>query len=198
MERRDLLRAFASAAALTLLPHETLSAWSSVATGLRPPNGLSDAQMLLVRAVADTIIPRTDTPSATDVGVHQFVEVIVAEQLTEAERSAAEAGLAAIDDLAMSTGGVVFADLTPEQRASVMQALEAGDRGVEPAKTYWRLKGLVVHGYFTSEPVMKQVMNHQVMPGTFQGAAPMPIRTRTPPSPLPPPASARSEGPFHG
>jgi hypothetical protein len=180
MERRDLLRALASATALTVLPHETLAAWSRVATGLGSPNGLSDAHMALVRAIADTVIPRTDTPSATDVAVHRFVEVIVTEQASDADRTAFLAGLDAIDARAMSESKVAFAQLTPEARGKMIESLESGGRDGEPARTYWRLKGLVVHGYFTSEAVMKDVLKHSVTPGTFEGAAPMPIRKRTP------------------
>jgi hypothetical protein len=187
MERRDLLRALASATALTILPHKSLEAWSRVATGVRSSNGLTDAQMALVRAIADTIIPRTDTPSATDVGVHGFVEVMVIEQATDEQRKAFLAGLDAIDARALSESKLVFADLSPEARGTFIGSLESGSRDTETARTYWRLKGLVVHGYFTSEPVMKDVMKHVVMPGKFEGAAPVAIKrrpssTRTTPS----------------
>jgi hypothetical protein len=187
MERRDLLRALASATALTILPHKSLEAWSRVATGVRSSNGLTDAQMALVRAIADTIIPRTDTPSATDVGVHGFVEVMVIEQATDEQRKAFLAGLDAIDARALSESKLVFADLGPEARGTFIGSLESGSRDTETARTYWRLKGLVVHGYFTSEPVMKDVMKHVVMPGKFEGAAPVAIKrrpssTRTTPS----------------
>jgi hypothetical protein len=173
MERRDLLKAFGAATALTLLPHQTLEAWTRVATGLRPANGLSDAQMALVRAIADTIIPRTDTPGATDVGVHGFVDVMVAEHASDKDRTDFLSGLEAIDARARSTAGVVFADLSAEAKAAMIGDLEKGSRDVEPARTYWRLKGLVVHGYFTSEPVMKNVLKHTVMPGKFEGDAPL-------------------------
>jgi hypothetical protein len=182
MERRDLLKAFGAATALTLLPHQTLEAWTRVATGLRPANGLTDAQMALVRAIADTIIPRTDTPGATDVGVHGFVDVIVAERATDQERTEFLSGLNAIDARARSNGGLVFADLSPEAKGAMLDELEKGSRDAEPSRTYWRLKGLVVHGYFTSEPVMKDVMKHTVMPGKFEGDAPllMPTPRRAP------------------
>jgi len=181
MERRDLLRALASAAALSVLPNEkALAAWSRVAAGVPSltPNGLNDAQMVLVRAIADTIIPRTDTPSATDVGVHSFVNVIVAEYATDEDRTKALAGLDAIDARAVSESKAVFAELSPEARGKMIESLESGPRDVEPAQTYWRLKGLIVHGYFTSEPVMKDVLKVVVMPGRFEGAAPVAIKKR--------------------
>jgi len=179
MERRDLLRALASAAALSVLPNEkALAAWSRLATGTATTNGLSDAQMALVRAMADTIIPRTDTPSATDVGVHRFVEVIVSEYAKDEDRTKFLAGLDAIDARARTESSAVFAELSPEARGKMIESLESGSRDVDPAQTYWRLKGLVVHGYFTSEPVMKDVLKVVVMPGKFEGAAPVAIKKR--------------------
>jgi hypothetical protein len=195
MERRDLLRALASATALIVLPNnKALAAWSRVAAGERSPNGLSDAHMGLVRAIADTIIPRTDTPSATDVGVDRFVDVIVTEQISDADRATGLAGLDAIDARAMSLGNDVFTNLSPEARAKVIESLETSGRDVEPAKTYWQLKGLIIHGYFTSEPVMKDVLKVQVMPGKFEGAAPITIKKR-PSTTLTPPSEA---GHAHG
>lgn len=175
MERRDLLRAFGAATALALLPHDAVAAWARVASGLRPTDGLTDAQLALVGAIADTIIPRTDTPSATDVGVPAFVDVIVTENYGDAERATFLAGLDAIEAQLKSTGGAPFVDLAPSARAAAIETIEtASDRRSEPNRTYWRLKGLIVHGYFTSEPVMKKVLKVEIMPGRFDGAAPMP------------------------
>jgi hypothetical protein len=175
MERRDLLRTLASATALTILPHKTLEAWSRVASGVPTTSGLSEAHMRLVRAIADTIIPRTDTPSATDVGVHRFVDVIFAEYLTDEERTRAVAGLNALDERAMSESNVVFADLAADGQGKFIASLESGPRDTDVKRAYWQLKGLIVRGYFTSERVMKDVLKHVVMPGRFEGSAPIAI-----------------------
>lgn len=195
MERRDLLRAVASAAALSLLPGESaLAAWSRVVSGAVSANGLNDVQMALVRAAGDTIIPRTDTPGATDVAVHRFVDVIVAEHASDADRAAFLAGLAAIDARATSRFGSVFAALGPDERGVLIDGFETGPRDTEPARTWWRLKGLVVHGYFTSEPVMKDVLRVEVMPGRFEGAAPVQIRKKPSAVRVPPSEEAHAHG----
>ena len=178
MKRRELLRALASAAALAVVPDKNLSAWSRVASGIPLENALSPAHLALVRAIADTIIPRTNTPSATDVGVHKFVDVIVNEYLSDTERVATLAGLDAIDARARTESNVTFAKLSADKRSAMVDSLEKGDRSTEPSATYWRLKGLVVHGYFTSEPVMRDVLKVTVMPGKFEGAAPVTIKRR--------------------
>ena len=195
MQRRDLLRGLASAAALSLLPSErAFAAWTRVLTGPAPGNGLDTVQMALVRAVADTIIPRTDTPSATDVGVQDFVNVIFAEHAKDDERAAFLAGLAAIDARAVSSGGAPFAALAADARGKLVEELEKGKRDVEPAQSWWRLKGLVVHGYFTSEPVMKNVLKVEIMPGRFEGAAPIQIKKKPSGVAVPPSEEVHSHG----
>jgi len=111
MQRRDLLRAFGATAALALLPNEAVAAWARVASGLRPADGLTDAQLALVGAIADTIIPRTDTPGATDVGVPAFVNVIVSENYSDTDRTAFLAGLDAIEAQAKNAGASFVSQL---------------------------------------------------------------------------------------
>ncbi|HEU4997079.1 MAG TPA: gluconate 2-dehydrogenase subunit 3 family protein [Gemmatimonadaceae bacterium] len=196
MERRDLLRALASATALSLIPNsQAFAAWTRAAAGPTAglPNGLNDAQMALVKAMADTIIPRTDSPSATDVGVERFIDVMVAEYATDDDRTKFLAALDAIDARAKSESNATFADLSPEARGKLIESLESGPRDADPAQQYWRLKGLIVHGYFTSETVMKDVLKVQVMPGRFDGAAPVTIRKKPVQAGTPKP-----EDHFHG
>ncbi|HXT17283.1 MAG TPA: gluconate 2-dehydrogenase subunit 3 family protein [Gemmatimonadaceae bacterium] len=157
MDRRTLLKSLAAAGASSLLPHDAFAAWERVASGVAPRDGLSEAQLAHIGAIADVILPRTETPSATDVGVPAFIDVIVSEQMTEVDRQTFVANLDAIDPAALD-------------------AIESSsDRRGEPAHTYWRLKDLIVYGYFTSEPVMKTVLHYEVMPGKFDGGAPMPM-----------------------
>jgi hypothetical protein len=156
MDRRTLLKSLAAAGAVALIPHDTFAAWDRVASGLPRAGGLTQEQLARISAIADAILPRTDTPGASDVGVPAFVDVIVSEQYTDADRAVFVANLDQIDP------------------AGIDRIEAMTDRRSEPARTYWRLKELIVHGYFTSEPVMKTVLHFEVMPGKFDGAAPMP------------------------
>ena len=176
MQRRDLLRAFGGATALALLPLDAVAAWSRVASGVPVAEGMSDSQLTLVGAIGDTILPRTDSPSATDVAVPAFVNVIVGENYTDAQRTQFLAGLDAFDAKSKTDTGSSFASLSPSARGSFLESVETAPRNAEPARTYWRLKGLVLHGYFTSERVSKDVLHVEIMPGHFDGAAPMTTR----------------------
>ena len=182
MQRRDLLKSFGAATALALLPHEAVAAWSRVASGVRPANGLSAAHVDLVGAIADTILPRTTTPGATDVGVPAFVDVIVSENYSDATRAAFVAGLDALEAQLLSTNGVMlqgsnrtaFAALPASEREAAIGAVEQiADHRTPATRAHWQLKGLIIHGYFTSERVQKDLLGFEMMPGRFDGSAPM-------------------------
>jgi hypothetical protein len=161
VERRDLLRALSAATAFSLLPREAEAVWARVRAGGRPAGGLTEQQLALIGAIADIIIPRTESPSATDVGVPAFIDVIVSEQYSDAEREAFVAGL----------GGLSASE------AAIDAIEKAADRRAEPQRTYWRLKGLILHGYFTSERVMKDVLKFEIMPGQYVGDAPLRVKS---------------------
>ncbi|MFI5245191.1 MAG: gluconate 2-dehydrogenase subunit 3 family protein [Gemmatimonadales bacterium] len=175
MERRDLLRALGAAAAFTLMPRDAQAAWSIVvAAPHAPPRALIDDRAVLVSSLADAIIPRTDSPSATDVGVTAFIDVIVAENYNDDERAVFLAGLDAIGARVRLSGAASFAEMAPEARNALLDSLDRPvDQQAPEARAWSRLKGLVIHGYFTSERVQKEVLKTEIMPGRFDGNARM-------------------------
>jgi hypothetical protein len=175
-----MLRVIGTATALSYMPQNAEAAWTRLAEGHTPTApGLTPSQLLLVSALSDQIIPRTDTPGATDVGVTAWVNLVVAEYYNDGERDPFLKGLDAIDANAIRDEGTTFAQLSAPAKDRIMTSLDRpADRNTIEAKAYSRLKGLVVHGYFTSERVQKEVLKTQVMPMRYDGAAPhvVPLR----------------------
>jgi hypothetical protein len=210
MRRRDVLLVAGAVAGLSLVPRAAQEAWNRVATTYYPPtDSLNESQLALITALADTIIPRTDTPGATDVGVPAWINFMAAEYFTSAERVMFLRGLDEIEMLAIDTFGAPLAMSATKDRERVIAILErpnAYERFVdrledshrfsrmitnflhwsvverlmipfaERARAYSRLKTLIVHGYFTSERVQKDVLRAVIIPGNFDGSAPMPHR----------------------
>ena len=175
MERRDLLRALGAAAAFTIMPRTAQAAWEAVAAAPNAlPRVLTDERAALVASLADAIIPRTDTPGANDVNVSAFIDVIVAEYYNDEERATFLSGLDAIGARAKLTGAASFAEMTPEAQKTLLDSLDQPvDKQAPEARAWSRLKGLVIHGYFTSERVQKEVLKTVIMPMRFDGNAPM-------------------------
>jgi hypothetical protein len=175
VERRDLLRALGAAAAFTLMPRTAQAAWETVSAAPDAPfRALADERSALVISLADAIIPRTDTPGATDVNVAAFIDVIVSDYYDADERAVFLSGIDAIGARARLSGAASFAELPQDARKTLLDSLDKPvDRQAPEARAWSRLKGLVVHGYFTSERVQKEVLKTVIMPGRFDGNAPM-------------------------
>jgi hypothetical protein len=105
------------------------------------------------------------------VGVPAFIDIIVSENYAAAQRDAFVAGLAPLEVALRGANGAPFVSMDDDHRAVAVGAIEQLDRRTEPAPVYWRMKGLVLQGYFTSEPVMKKVLKYEMMPGRYDGAA---------------------------
>ena len=143
-------------------------------------------QRKIIAAMAETIIPRTDTPGAIDAGVPVFVELMVAHWLNEEERAIFNTGLADIEARVPATFGQAFHMLSPAQQLEIMEALEDEASGsswydftnvqrdfVSDAPFICQLKELTVWGFFTSREGGSQVLRYDPMPMYFDGDIPL-------------------------
>ncbi len=135
---------------------------------------LTPAQMALVTALADTILPRTDTPGALDVGVPAFVDLLVAEWYSDEDRDGLLKGLGGFDERCRAALGRNFAELTVRERAGFLATIDGkpGEKGsVEAA--YRRLKDAIVYGYVTSQEIGTRLATTPIIPGRFDGCTPV-------------------------
>lgn len=85
---------------------------------------LSPLQFEQVATIAEHIIPTTDTPGARAVGVPAFVDTMLAEYYTSAEREELLAGLAAVDARARHTHGRPFLQVSEREQRALLEALD--------------------------------------------------------------------------
>jgi hypothetical protein len=182
MERRDALRYLGTAVLAPLVaPLGPAERWElgrslhgSLAAGAQAGRVLSPAQLAEVRALADFILPRTDTPGAVDVGAPEFVDLLLAEWYSDADRTGLLAGLDAFTLRCRTAHGVPFADLDAGLRTSFLTTID-GTRG-EPATAegaYGRVKEMIVFAFLTSEPIARIVNTTPIIPGRFDGCVPV-------------------------
>ena len=84
---------------------------------------LGSDQKELVATIAEIILPETDTPGARAVGVHDFIDVMMAEYYPPEERTRFLAGLSRVDQRAQAAFGKGFLDASEEQQLQLVQAL---------------------------------------------------------------------------
>jgi hypothetical protein len=90
----------------------------------RDLKALSADQDAMVATIAEHIIPRTDTPGARDVGVNEFIDVMLAEYYPKNERERFLAGLTQVDERARTLFKTRFMDATPAQQLELVRALD--------------------------------------------------------------------------
>ena len=171
MHRRHLLQILGACSVLPFVPRE---AGAAIAFGRKlhlaahtdDLEALSGDQARLVTTIADLIIPRTDTPGASDVGVTAFVDHLLAHWYADEPRARFLAGLADIDRRA----GGSFVGLDAERQVALLTLLDGVKGEPESAESaFAMLKSLTVYGYFTAERVVKEVTREPIMPGRFDG-----------------------------
>ncbi len=130
-------------------------------------------EMALIAAIADRIIPTTDTPGAVAVGVPEKLQALASEWADDGFRLFWRDGLAELNN-ALMTEGTAFADLPVEQQMAVLSAYDASvySDAVEN-DLYKNLKSTVATAYYMSEPGATQELAYEAVPGAWIGDAPL-------------------------
>ena len=140
---------------------------------------LTAARARVMEALADVIIPETDTPGASEAGVTEFVSALVDGWLDDEDRDRFLAGLDTVDPTARERFGADFAECTAEQKAQLVGDLDAevADLHEARAATSFRhffhdVKRFTLTAYFTSE-VGLAALGYRTSFRTFEGCAPL-------------------------
>ena len=136
---------------------------------------LTPAQERAVTALAEAILPRTDTPGATDAEVTAFIDTILTGWLDDDDRDRFLAGVDSVDEMTRAAHGSAFADCTPEQQAEITARMdEETDRlrqdpdEDETQSFFYLMKSYTLSGYFTSRPGL-QALGYRVVHQDFKG-----------------------------
>lgn len=157
--------------------------------GAQPtPRTLNPHQEATVKAMAEMILPRTDTPGATDVGATGFIDLMLTEWYDDSDRERFLDGLADVDRRSQSLFGKDFVDCPAVEQAETLTALGekmaedgelAPDRG-RPLRGaplrigesfYSMVRRLTLTAYYTSEAGATAELNFEVIPDHFDACA---------------------------
>jgi gluconate 2-dehydrogenase gamma chain len=170
ISRREAIRRAALLAGVALSPAWLLAV--DQAGPAAPESRLTLAQVAIAGAVAERILPRTDTPGAADVGVPAFIDRLYGEFMTPAERKMLSDGLNDVDTAAKSAHGGSFTTLTADRQDTVLRGIARAEEGKEQG--FFRLiRSATILGYFTSEPVGRNVLHYDPVPGRFDACVPI-------------------------
>ncbi len=142
----------------------------------------------LIAAIAETILPETNTPGARSAGVDAFVIRVLADCRSQQERDSFLKGLDEFEQNCLSEFGDPFVKCTPQQQLSLVEKTDRealGFWGKVKQKLFHQphffktLKELVLIGYFTSQPGATKAASYEAIPGKWIGCLEMKSGQRT-------------------
>lgn len=142
------------------------------------PVFFTEDQARLISEVAEIILPKTDTPGAKEVGVPNFIDMLVNECYKPEDQKAFVDGLTQFDDEAKKSGDS-FIYMDPEKQKEYVkkvhaEAIEARKKDKDAPRPFiLKLKELTMLGFFTSEPGATQVLQYNQVPGAYHGCIPL-------------------------
>lgn len=170
MDRREVLKYTA------LLTGSAICAplLNSILTGCVPnredkstgyqPQFFNDAQFELLQEVVDTILPKTDSPAATEAGVHQTIDSIVAKVYTKEQQ---EDYLNKFTALEKYLDEKDFMDLDQDKKVQLLKSLDqANAEAIHQA--FIHLKQQTVAFYLSTEKIVTNYLNYLPVPGEYE------------------------------
>ena len=135
--------------------------WSSLEAAARSKSPFfTPAQMAVLDAVAETIMPRTDTPGARDAGVPKRFDLLMSTWASAQTRADFAKVLGEIDAAAKGISA-----LPPAKQLEVVTAY---DRANLRNPAYAKFKALIFALYYLSEPGATQELRYEHVPGAWE------------------------------
>lgn len=179
-DRRSLLEHLALLLGVAVLPASALAAPKR-----RTQRFLATSPYALLSAVADTLIPVTDTPGALAAQVPQKLDAMLGNWASLKTKEDISSALAAIEQATQVADRSGFAALSPDRRKVVLvehdkaalravprreklsglAALMAAPSVADPG--YYKLKSMILALYYNSEIAMTQEVIYEHVPGKW-------------------------------
>lgn len=129
-------------------------------------------QEKLLFALANTIIPATDTPGAAELGAHLFALKMVDDCMEQPAREKFTEGLKAFQQQSATHLGKSFADADQKARSGFLEISIKKEPDSAMASFLQEFKRLVTRGYTQSEYVMTKLLPYKLVPGKYKSCIP--------------------------
>jgi hypothetical protein len=135
---------------------------------------ISADQEALLAEITETILPKTKTPGAKELGLHLFVLKMVDDCHESEEQQKFITGLTEIDALSKKKSGESFLKASAEQRGQVLQQIESRSEVSDALITFYDItKNRTIQGYLNSRYVMTELIPYELVPSRYNGFFPV-------------------------
>ncbi len=183
MQRRELLQLIAATTGWAFIGGKAFAWGTPPAASNLVEAGFTAKDITFLDEIAETIIPKSDTPGAKDAKVGNCMAVMVTDCYSNQQRAVFESGMQSLSKLSKKTYQQPFVRLNAQQRKTLLSELDQqaneynrqlqhkGD--VDALPHYFTLmKQLTLFGFFTSKPGATQVLRYVGIPGRYDGNMP--------------------------
>lgn len=124
--------------------------------------------------LAETILPKTDTPGAKDLSAHLFALKMVDDCYSKSNQDKYVEGMKAFETFVSKKTGKSFTGINESERQSIVGELDKQKTSGDAMSFFFQTtKRLVVQAYTTCEYYMTNIRGYKMIPGKFQGCIPL-------------------------
>lgn len=145
-------------------------------------DGLIKSRKLLA-SLADCLLPKTDSPSASECNVHEFIIKMIMESTDAHTQNNFITGLAEVEEYSLSAFNKYFSDCSDvEKRQTISYFVEKGkeqsgilgkiQNKILGKSFFTTLKEYTVIGYFTSEQGATKALRYSLVPSKYNACLP--------------------------
>ena len=128
----------------------------------------------LMAEIADTIIPKTDTPGAKELSTHIYTLKMLDDCTDKEKQQAFVKGLNEINDISKKKFNNKFIDCSVSQREGILNDIETNKNYSKDVQSFYGLmKHFTIQGYMTSKYVGTKLVVYELVPGRFHGTFPI-------------------------
>ncbi len=171
MQRRTAIQNIALTIGGTILLPSWANAWNKQSFQNSSFN-ISPLQENILAEIVETIIPKTDTPGAKELNIHQFTTKMVADCYDKKSQETFVKGFDLIDAAAKKDFSKPFVECDAKQKLAILNKMSNSENSDE--KGFVRLiKNLTIQGYLNSEYVMTNLRIYEFAPARYHGCVPV-------------------------
>ena len=178
MDRRELLKMIALATGGAVIGGEFLLSGCSNPAAIGGAT-FSEDDIKFLDEVAETIIPKTNTPGAKDAEVGKFMTVMVNDCYDENDQKIFHEGIKTLDEACNKMHGHSFMKAEAAHKKELLISLDKdakeymkNKKKEDPNHYFSMMKQLTLLGFFTSKPGLTECFDYKPVPGKYDGAVP--------------------------
>jgi hypothetical protein len=128
----------------------------------------------MLAELAETILPKTDTPGAKDLSAYLFALKMVDDCFTKTNQEKYIQGMKAFESFVMKKTGKSFTENNAFERQSIVAELDLQKPGDDEISFFYQsTKKLTIQAYTTCEYYLTKIRGYKMIPGKFQGCIPL-------------------------